>query len=98
MVRAEPRCQSTAITRAKRRARVDALLEEARRLQQRSAAARKRAQELIAETSDLVRREDYEYRNERELLLRRASEALKIAKASGPARLRVSDRHPKKRT
>jgi hypothetical protein len=63
---------------AERRARIAALLRQARALRAHAAAARERAQALLARAAELSRQD--EQRRHREALLKRATEALKAAK------------------
>ncbi len=78
-----------------RKARLDALLQEARALKKRGAVVKRRAHELETRSTELLQAE--ERRRQRETLLRRATEALKIAKTSAPAALRFR-RKPRKKS
>jgi hypothetical protein len=78
-----------------RAARVEALIQQARALKMRGAAAKRRAHDLIARSTQILK--DTERRRQRDVLLRRANEALKIAKTSAPTVLRFP-RKPRKKS
>ena len=71
---------------AERRARIAALLREARALRANAAAARERAQALLARAAELSRQDDR--RRHREALLKRATESLKGVKVEPRAATR----------
>jgi hypothetical protein len=60
----------------------------------RGAAAKRRARDLIARSAELLR--EQERRRHRDLLVKRANEALKIAKTSAPVLLRFRRKRRKK--
>jgi hypothetical protein len=76
-----------------RKARADALLSQAREVRDRAQAAATRARELIEHSKELALRE--ERRQQRERLLRRATEAVKIAKADTRPAIRRFPSNPK---
>ena len=65
---------------SERKARVEAVLKQARELRARAENARHRAREAIANAKELLARD--ERRVQRDALLKRAKEALRIAQAS----------------
>jgi hypothetical protein len=83
---------------AERRERLKLVLQEAQDLRKRAHAAGKRAQELISHSRELFDREDR--RQQRERLLKQATESLKAAKVPDPrpVLLRFQERRRKKKT
>jgi hypothetical protein len=62
-----------------RKARLEALLEDARRVRDRASSARERAHDLIRRSAELLRHEQQRVR--RDLLVKRTRDALEVAKA-----------------
>jgi hypothetical protein len=78
-----------------RKARVEALLREARLLRGRAKAAKTRACELVADSEALMDHQS-RWKQRRTALLRLATDAVKIAKAGSPTRFRIPIRGRKK--